>query len=153
MYQRRESNWNQFSSNHILNKCRNDSHDFLPALANCLSTDPNFSLETFNQSLQYDRVQFADNLTLFYGEKESISLENLAGKVWSSNFHKIFGLCYTLDLSKEEKYRYVDIFKHDVAPALNFDFPKNNYQTWMTLLFHNEYDTPDAMRSHLCSIP
>ena len=94
-------------NNHILNKCNDGIQDFLPALANCFAKNPNFHLKEFNESLKYDRRLFFNNLTLRFGTVKLISLEPLAKEIWYNTFHRRFGLCYTLDMSKSKDYHYI----------------------------------------------
>ena len=135
------------ANNPILKKCNNGSHYFLSALANCLSNDLKFSLTALNESLQYDRRLFINNLTLVYGEIKSISLETLSEEIWSISFHRRFGLCYTLDLSRTKDYHYVDLNQHDANPELHFSYlPDTHPWKWITVLLHTNTDMPDAMR-------
>ena len=135
------------ANNPILKKCNNGSHYFLSALANCLSNDLKFSLTALNESLQYDRRLFINNLTLVYGEIKSISLETLSEEIWSITFHRRFGLCYTLDLSRTKDYHYIDLNQHDANPELHFSYlPDTHPWKWITVLLHTNTDMPDAMR-------
>ena len=141
--------WDFTKNNVILNKCRNGSEHFITALTNCFDRDKHFSVSALNQSLQYDRKSFASNLSFIYDPIESVSLEKISEIVWYPIFHRRFGLCFTLDLSKHVDYKFVQFYKHPVAPALRLYFLANSHPwTWITLILHSEEDVADAMRSH-----
>ena len=114
-------------NNPILNKCNDGIQNFLPALENCFAKNPNFHLKEFNESLKYDRRLFFNNLTLRFGTVKSIFLEPLAKEIWYNTFHRRFGLCYTLDMSKSKDYRYIDFNQYDVAPSLQFHYWPDNH--------------------------
>ena len=141
--------WDFTKNNVVLYKCRNGSEHFITALTNCFTMDKNFNITEFNQSLQKNRTMFASNLSLTYDQQESVSLEQFSEIIWYPIFHRRFGLCFTLDISKHVDYKFVQFYKHPVAPALEFKFLPNSHPwTWLTIIFHTEEDVADAMRSH-----
>ena len=141
--------WEFVKNNHILQKCSNGSEHFTTAVNNCLHMDKHFNISKFNLSLQYDRREFASNLSLEYGKTESISLESISNTIWYPVFHRRFGLCFTLDIAKHPKYKFVEFYKQPEAPALKFFFQHSTHPwTWMTLILHSEDDVADAMRSN-----
>ena len=74
-------------------------------MSKCLKNDPKFKIDDFMNSLQMTHKNYVQNLTLGYGSTWRFHLDYLDSKVWSTVFHRRFGLCYNLDLEKSEKYR------------------------------------------------
>ena len=87
-----------------MGKCANDTNDFLTAMSKCLKNDPEFKIEEFMNSLQMNHKIYVQNLTLGYGATR-FHLDYLDTDVWSTVFHRRFGLCYNLDLEKSQEYR------------------------------------------------
>ena len=103
--------------------------------------DQEFNISVFNNSLEYDRRKFVFNLSLVYDQQDSVSLEPFTDDIWYPVFHRRFGLCFTLDIAKHEDYKFVEFYKHPVAPALQFHFlPYSHPWTWLTLILHTKYD-------------
>ena len=91
-------------NNPILNKCSNGNKDFMTAMELCLKNDPDFKIEAFNDTLQTDHKLFIQNLTLKYGALWSFNLDHLDKIVWSNVYHRRFGLCYNLDLTRSSNH-------------------------------------------------
>ena len=79
---------------------------FYPAFkkfVNFSQNDPyGIPISYLNETLFYDIDNLVENVSVQSsgGKTTELSQEN----IWSSVYHQSYGLCYTLDLSKEEKY-------------------------------------------------
>ena len=71
---------------------------------------------------------------------------NLQEKVWSSVFlDDELGPCYTFDLSKVNRLKYVSVNTAS-SPAIEFTIGDNNIWQNMFLVVHTRFDLPDAMQ-------
>ena len=69
-----------------------------------------------------------------------VNFSGIILRFWYPIFHRRFGICFTLDLSKHGNYKLIDFNKHPVAPTLKFYFVPNLHPwTWMMLLLHTSY--------------
>ena len=59
-----------------------------------------------------------------FGTYLSFDLEPISNEIWSTVFHRRFGLCYALDLSKSEKWKQIQLGKYDGQPNLVFFLAK-----------------------------
>ena len=98
-------NYDFTRQNPVLDKCRNGSYNFLPAMSNCFNSDPTFNLDEFKQSLELDPKVFIKSFYLQYGSTVAIPLDNLESIILSNVYHHRFGLCYNIDLEKSAKYQ------------------------------------------------
>ena len=97
--------------NPVLNKCSNTSKDFMTAIISCLRNDPKFKMEDFYESLLTDYKTLVMNLTLSYGATWKFDLDHLGATIWSKVFHRRFGLCHNLDLTRSKNYSVSHDFK------------------------------------------
>ena len=98
-------NYDFTRQNPVLDKCRNESKNFLQAMSNCFNTDPNFNMDEFKQSLELDPKVFIKSIILKYGSTVIKPLDNLENIILSNVYHERFGLCYNIDLEKSAKYQ------------------------------------------------
>ena len=93
--------------NSFLENCRGDALTFTLAITNCLKNDPNFQIDAFTKSLfKIEKESVIENVRLWHGSGFT-SLNHLSDGVWSMVFDGAFGPCFTFDLSKSEKYRFI----------------------------------------------
>ena len=93
--------------NSFLANCRDNALTFALAITNCLKNDPNFKLDLFTESLfKIGKESVIENVRLWHGSGFT-SLNHLSRGVWSMVFDVAFGPCFTFDLSKSEKYKFI----------------------------------------------
>ena len=138
-------NYNPVPRNPILSKCANEhENDFAQAIIQCL-TKTNVEASTLIEPSQYKRSDVIDEFHLQYGEERKIQLSD---SMWIPTHHKKFGLCYSLDLSEDEEFKFVEINESEGLPMLKIYFTKSNDWTYGVVMVHDKYDFVDAYEIH-----
>ena len=76
------------------------------------------------------------------------SLDYNKKEIWSPIFHRKFGFCYLLDLSKSEKLRYIELGPEVDQPMIYFWAKKGLDWSWVTFILQNKHDGGDAYDLH-----
>ena len=85
-------------------------------------------------------------LVQFWTGSEYVNLQNVYEKVWKRVFlDTVFGPCYTFDLSKVDKFKYVPL-KTASRPGIQFVMVENNIWQVASLMLHTRFDLPDAFQ-------
>ena len=94
------------------------------------------------QSFHPEVKNIVKMVQLWTGSKY-VNLHHIHETVWSKVFHNTFGPCYTLDLSKIDKFKYV-LLTGVQKPGIEFVMAENNPWTNAVLMLHTRFDLPDA---------
>lgn len=87
------------------------------------------------------RKNYIDDLRLQLGTKV-ISLEDSIPDLWVPVYHRRFGLCYMLDMSRSEDYSFVDV--EDEKPKIRMNMTNDNPWEWGIILLHTKNDSADS---------
>ena len=63
--------------------------------------------------------------------------------IWFKAFHDAYGQCFTADLSKVDKLKFVSYDK-ETRPYISFYLNDNNPWRQILVLLHTKYDQPDS---------
>ena len=75
---------------------------------------------------------------------EYVNLRHFYKKVWTRVFLDAgFGPCYTFDLSKVDKFKYIPL-KTAWRPGIEFVMSQNNTWQMVAFMLHTRFDLPDA---------
>ena len=130
------------SNNPLLKNCNNGSWFFLPSFLNCIKNDGNFNIDSFLESLQFERKLVIEKFQLWNGSMR-LDLEYLNQHVWSTVFHYSYGLCLSFDLSNVEEYEFVQ-YNQNSRPGITFTVAENSLWSKYAVLLHSKNDLPDA---------
>ena len=93
--------------NSFLKNCRGDELTFTLAVKNCLKNDSNFSIEDFTKNLfEIEKESVIENVQLWWGSGFT-SLDHLSDELWSLLFNVADGPCFSFNLSKSKKYKFI----------------------------------------------
>ena len=110
-----------------LESCGNGNSDYLQAIESCLQRE-NSSLHPILQKLRYNREDYFGDVFNLYEPKTTQNDQNL---LWSPVIHARFGLCYTIDVEKSERYnsdylfhsrksKRIDVFRVELKNITNW---------------------------------
>ena len=121
----------------MFQECNDGSWNFISTLVSCLKRNKTNYLQNFHPEIRniVEKVQFWTGL-------EYVNLHY--GTVWTKIFNNNLGPCFTFDLSKVEKFKYVSI-KTPQRPGIEFIMAENNLWTDVSLMMHTRLDFPDAL--------
>ena len=131
-------NVNIFFHNPIIKECHDGSWNFISTLISCMKRNKTSQMQNFHPKIRniVERVQF------WTGSE----YENLHhGTVWTKVFHHKWGPCFTFDISKVGKFKYVSLQAGQI-PALEFIMAEKNLWKEAVLMLHTRFDFPDAFR-------
>ena len=109
------------------------SWNFLSALVSCMRRNKSDHMQNYHPENVVEMVQF------WTGSK----YVNFNGKVLTKVFHKKWGPCYTFDLSKVDKFKYV-LIEAGTRTGIEFVIAENNPWKEAMLMLHTRSDLPDA---------
>jgi hypothetical protein len=74
---------------------------------------------------------------------EYVNLHEYNVIVWTKVFNNRYGPCYTLDISKIDKFKYLSL-ETEQSPGVEFTMAKDNPWKDASLMLHTRFDLPDA---------
>ena len=136
-------NWNVFFNNPIIKECHDGSWNFISTFVSCMKG--NKILKVADLMLNFHpEIRSIVEMVQFWTGSEYVNLDQFYGTVWTKVFNNNFGPCYTFDLSKVEKFKYVS-FNEVQRPAIEFVMAENNPWKDGSLMLHTRFDFPDAI--------
>ena len=130
-------NSNIYIDDKIIQKCGDGSWIFTREILSCLKSNKTLNhMQNFHPEIRniVETVNFWTGLGY-------VNLNNET--VWTKVFHTIWGPCYTFDLSKVDRYKYI-LVKAGQRPGIEFVMAENNLWTSTALMLHTRLDLPDA---------
>ena len=129
----------------IMNECHDGSFSFISTFATCMRRNKSVELmQNFHPEIGHivEMVQF-------WTGSEYVSLWPLYENVWTRAFlidgGYYSGPCYTFDLSKVDKFKYVSL-ENAGRPGIEFVMAENNQWKMVNLMLNTRYDLPDAIQ-------
>ena len=126
---------NIFINNPMIKDCHDGSWKFIPTLLTCMKRNKTFHMQNFHPEIR----NIVETVELWTGSAY-VNLDH--GTVSTKVFHHK-GPCYTFDVSKIEKFKYV-LLKSGERPAIEFTMAENNPWKDIGLMLHTRFDLPDA---------
>ena len=117
-----------------------ESLNFISILASCLKNNKTSQMRNLHPEIR----NIVETVKLHTG-LENVNLDQFYGKVWTKVFHQDRGPCYTFDVSKIDKFKYVSLTGHH-SPFITFVMAENNPWKDTALVLHTRFDLPDAFQ-------
>ena len=130
--------------NQLMKDCKSGNHDFIGSFISCMKANSNYQIDSFLDGLRLDIRKLVDRVVIWTGSEHIHLLDGLEDQAWSMTFHYALGLCYTFDLSKIEKFKYVS-YQERMRPGLAIVMAENNPWQSSAIMVHTKYDLPDAL--------
>jgi hypothetical protein len=124
----------------MIKECRDGSWSFISILISCMKIDKTYHTHNFHP----ETSNIIEKVQLWTGS-EYVNLHNFYGKVWTKIFHNMYGPCYTFDLSKVDKFKYI-LLKAGQKPGIEFVMAEKNPWKDATVMLHTKFDLPDAFQ-------
>ena len=128
--------------NKVLKECNDGSWNFISILVSCMKSNKTLKVADHMQSFHPEVRNIVKMVKLWTGSTY-VNLHHFNETVWSKVFHQSFGPCYTFDLSKIDKFKYV-LLTGVQKPGIEFVMAENNPWTNAVLMLHTRFDLPDA---------
>jgi hypothetical protein len=135
--------WKIFLNDPILKDCHDGSWHFLSTLISCMRSNKTYKLADHMQNFHPEIENIVETVQFWTG-LEYVNLDQFYGAVWTKIFHPRKGPCYTFDLTKVDKFKYV-LLKSGSSPAVEFVMARNNLWKDGFLMLHTRFDLPDAL--------
>ena len=130
--------------NQLMKDCKSGKHDFIGSFISCMKANSNYQINSFLDGLRLDIRKLVAMVVIWTGSEHIYLRDGLDDQVWSMTFHYALGLCYTFDLSKIEKFKYIS-YQERMRPALAIEMAENNPWQSSAIMLHTKYDLPDAL--------
>ena len=127
-----------FIHDSMLKECNDGSRNFISTLVSCMKRNKTSHMQDFHPEIR----NIVEMVRLWTGS-ESVNLHEYNDIVWTKVFNNRFGPCYTLDISKIDKFKYVSL-EADQNPGVELTMAKNNPWKDASLMLHTRFDLPDA---------
>ena len=134
-----------FVHNQLIKECQNGDWDFIGSLVSCMKKYENFHINSFLDSLQLDIRKVVAMVGIWTGSEYIFLPDDIDDQAWFGIYHYAFGPCYTFDLSKIEKFKYVS-YQERMRPGLGFVMAENNSWLKVFVMVHARNDSPDALQ-------
>ena len=134
-----------FVHNQLMKECQNGDWDFIGSLVSCMKKDGNFQINSFMDSLHLNIRKVVSMVGIWTGSEYIYLLDGIDDQAWFRIFHYAFGPCYTFDLSKIEKFKYVS-YQERMRPGLIFGIAESNPWRKVFVMVHARNDSPDALQ-------
>ena len=134
-----------FAQNQLMKECQHGAWDFIGSLVSCMKEDRNFQINYFMDILQLDVRKVVAMVGIWTGSEYIFLQDDIDDQAWFVIFHYAFGPCYTFDLSKIEKFKYVS-YQERMRPGLGFVMAENNSWLKVFVMVHARNDSPDALQ-------
>jgi hypothetical protein len=119
----------------MIKDCHDGSYNFITTLVTCMKRNKTFQVQNYHPEIR----NIVETVQLWTGS-EYVNLHH--GTVWTKVFHHK-GPCYTFDISRVEKFKYV-LLNSGERPAIEFILAENNPWKDIGLMLHTRFDLPDA---------
>ena len=127
----------------IMNQCHDGSYSFISTFSTCMKR--NKSVEIMQNF--HPEIGHLVEMVQFWTGSKYVSLWPLYENVWTRAFlidgGYYSGPCYTFDLSKVEKFKYVSL-ENAGRPGIEFVMVENNPWQTVALMLHTMFDLQDA---------
>ena len=130
-----------FLNHPIMKECHDGSWNFISTVVSCLKNNKTLKVADLIDNLHPEIGNIVETVRLWTGSKY-VSLWPLYEKVWTRVFIDELGPCYTFDLSKVDKFKYVSLEKG--RPGIEFVMAEKNPLQAAKILMHAKFDLPDA---------
>ena len=127
----------------ILKECHDGSFNFIKTILSCMKRNKSYELM---QNLHPEIEQIVE-MVQFWTGNEYLSLWPMYDNVWTKAFlidgGYYSGPCYTFDLSKIDKFKYVPL-KNAGRPGIEFVMAEKNQWQTVSFMLHTVFDLQDA---------
>ena len=127
----------------IFNECHDGSYSFISTFSTCMKR--NKSVEIMQNF--HPEIGHIVEVVQFWTGSKYVSLWPLYENVWTRAFlidgGYYSGPCYTFDLSKVDKFKYVSL-ENSGRPGIEFVMAENNHWQTAALMLHTKLDLQDA---------
>ena len=127
-----------FIHDSMFKECHDGSWNFINTLVSCLKRNKTSHMQDFHPEIR----NIVEMVRLWTGS-QYVNLHEYNGIVWTKVFNNRYGPCYTLDISKIDKFKHVSL-EADQSPGVEFTMAKNNLWKDASLMLHTRFDLPDA---------
>ena len=105
-------------------KCANNSSFFFETVQNCLKNDKDFDLDVNLAENGHNRSKYIKNAYIWYGRSANQNTKEYENEIWLDIYHKRYGACYTLDLTRAKDLEFLAI-DVEIKPVLMIEFTEN----------------------------
>ena len=130
-----------FLNHPIMKECHGGSWNFISTVVSCLKNNKTLKVADLIDNLHPEIGNIVEMVRFWTGSKY-VGLWPLYEKVWTRVFIDVLGPCYTFDLSKVDKFKYVSL--ETGRPGVEFVMAEKNPLQTAKLLLHAKFDLPDA---------
>ena len=131
-----------FLNHPIMKECHDGSWNFISTVVSCMKNNKTIKVADLIQNLHPEIGKVVELVQLWTGSKY-VSLWPLYKEVWTRVFVEELGPCYTFDMSKVDKFKYVSL-EASGRPGIEFVMAENNLWQTAKLILHTRFDLPDA---------
>ena len=124
-----------------MKECHDGSWNFISTVVSCLKNNKTLKVSDLIDDLHPEIGNIVEMVRFWTGSKY-VSLWPLYKKVWTRVFIDEIGPCYTFDLSKIDKFKYISL--EAGRPGIEFVMAEKNPLQAAKLLLHEKFDLPDA---------
>ena len=103
--------------------CNSKFFGFMLVVIDCLKNNESFQITNLFDSHQYKPGNIFEMVEIWTGEGV-IDLKQWENQIWSKVFNYALGPCYTSDISKVEKFKFLQ-YQVGTGPFIEFTFAKN----------------------------
>ena len=135
-------NFNIFLDNKMLKECDDGSWNFMSTLVSCLKSNKTLKGAEDLQNF-HPKIENVVEIVRLWNGLKYVNQYRFNETVWTKVFHYKYGPCYTFDLSKVDKYKYIQL-KAGLKPGIEFVMAENNLWANALLMLHTRFDLPDA---------
>ena len=128
-------NWNIFVNDPMIKECHDGSWNFISTLISCMKRNKTSHMQNF-----HPEIGNIVKMVRIWTGTEYTNLDH--GAVWTKVFHQK-GPCFTFDISKVAKFKYVSI-KPGERPGIEFIIAEDNPWKDVGLMLHTRFDLPDG---------
>ena len=135
-------NFNIFSDDSLIKECYDGSWSFISTLVYCMKINKTLNV-TDHVKKFHPEIKSIVEMVQFWTGSKYVNLHNFYWTFWTKVFDNGWGPCYTFDLSKVDKFKYV-LPKAGRRPGIEFIMAENNLWKNALLMLHTRFDLPDA---------
>ena len=132
-----------FLNHPIMKECHDGSWNFISTVVSCLKNNKTLKVADLIDNLHPEIGDIVEMVRIWTGSKY-VNLWPLYEKVWTQVFIDEIGPCYTFDLSKVDKFKYISL--EAGRPGVEFVMAEKNPLQTAKLLLHARFDLPDALQ-------
>ena len=101
-------NMNILKENKMLKDCYDGSWSFMSTLISCAKRNKTLKKTDDTPNFHPELKSLVEMVQLWTGS-EYVNLHQYYETVWTKVFHNMYGPCYTFDLSKVDKFKYIHL--------------------------------------------